>query len=155
MIFIILKFMITESLLFSTGMAIARLLMTLLLPFLDLSALPLQLYTFLETSVVTLSLLPHFIAFFSEGEIPGTPSTLATTFIAFGKLAQRAFLTLLIISFLRVFDYCFFVQSWIWHLLWVLWGSWSCTYRWWLQILQQLRYHLLFENRNVHVAQGS
>ncbi|KAG6582559.1 putative protein S-acyltransferase 14, partial [Cucurbita argyrosperma subsp. argyrosperma] len=41
------------------------------------------LYTFLETSVVTLSLLPHFIAFFSEGEIPGTPSTLATTFIAF------------------------------------------------------------------------
>lgn len=111
MIFIILKFMITESLLFSTGMAIARLLMTLLLPFLDLSALPLQLYTFLETSVVTLSLLPHFIAFFSEGEIPGTPSTLATTFIAFGKLAQRAFLTLLIISFLRVFDYCFFVQS--------------------------------------------
>uniref|UniRef100_A0A9I9CNI2 Palmitoyltransferase n=1 Tax=Cucumis melo TaxID=3656 RepID=A0A9I9CNI2_CUCME len=42
-----------------------------------------SLYTFLETSVVTLSLLPHFIAFFSEGEIPGTPSTLATTFIAF------------------------------------------------------------------------
>ncbi|KAL3649464.1 putative protein S-acyltransferase 14 [Castilleja foliolosa] len=40
-------------------------------------------YTFLETSLVTLSLLPHFIAFFSEGEIPGTPGTLATTFLAF------------------------------------------------------------------------
>ncbi|KAL1548694.1 putative protein S-acyltransferase 14 [Salvia divinorum] len=40
-------------------------------------------YTFLETSVVTLSLLPHFIAFFSDGEIPGTPGTLATTFLAF------------------------------------------------------------------------
>nr|XP_043622371.1 probable protein S-acyltransferase 14 [Erigeron canadensis] len=40
-------------------------------------------YTFLETTVVTLALLPHFIAFFSEGEIPGSPSTLATTFLAF------------------------------------------------------------------------
>ncbi|CAK9154512.1 unnamed protein product [Ilex paraguariensis] len=40
-------------------------------------------YTFLETSLVTLSLLPHFIAFFSDGEIPGTPGTLATTFLAF------------------------------------------------------------------------
>ncbi|KAG6431022.1 hypothetical protein SASPL_109097 [Salvia splendens] len=40
-------------------------------------------YTFLETSVVTLSLLTHFIQFFSDGEIPGTPGTLATTFLAF------------------------------------------------------------------------
>ncbi|KAL6004829.1 putative protein S-acyltransferase 14 [Asimina triloba] len=40
-------------------------------------------YTFLETSLVTLSLLPHFIAFFSDTEIPGTPGTLATTFLAF------------------------------------------------------------------------
>ncbi|KAL4562797.1 hypothetical protein LXL04_026828 [Taraxacum kok-saghyz] len=40
-------------------------------------------YTFLETTVVTLALLPHFIAFFSDGEIPGSPSTLATTFLAF------------------------------------------------------------------------
>ena len=45
-----------------------------------------QFYTFLETSLVTLSLLPHFIAFFSDGEIPGTPGTLATTFLAFGKI---------------------------------------------------------------------
>lgn len=44
-----------------------------------------QFYTFLETTLVTLSLLPHFIAFFSDGEIPGTPGTLATTFLAFGK----------------------------------------------------------------------
>ncbi|GAB2271997.1 Probable protein S-acyltransferase 14 [Dionaea muscipula] len=40
-------------------------------------------YTFLETSLVTVSLLPQFIAFFSDGEIPGSPSTLATTFLAF------------------------------------------------------------------------
>lgn len=40
-------------------------------------------YTFLETTLVTLALLPHFIAFFSDGEIPGSPSTLATTFLAF------------------------------------------------------------------------
>ena len=44
-----------------------------------------QFYTFLETSLVTLSLLPHFIAFFGDGEIPGAPGTLATTFLAFGK----------------------------------------------------------------------
>ncbi|XP_077245135.1 putative protein S-acyltransferase 14 [Tasmannia lanceolata] len=40
-------------------------------------------YTFLETTLATLSLLPDFIAFFSDGEIPGTPGTLATTFLAF------------------------------------------------------------------------
>ncbi|CAA2957540.1 probable S-acyltransferase 14 [Olea europaea subsp. europaea] len=40
-------------------------------------------YTFLETTLVTLSLLQHFIAFFSDKEIPGTPGTLATTFLAF------------------------------------------------------------------------
>ncbi|XP_026401323.1 probable protein S-acyltransferase 14 [Papaver somniferum] len=40
-------------------------------------------YTFLETAMVTLSLLPSFIAFFSDGEIPGTPGTLATTFLSF------------------------------------------------------------------------
>jgi hypothetical protein len=28
--------------------------------------------------------MPHFIAFFSDEEIPGTPGTLATTFLAFG-----------------------------------------------------------------------
>ncbi|KAL3616549.1 putative protein S-acyltransferase 14 [Castilleja foliolosa] len=40
-------------------------------------------YTFLETSLVTLSLLPQFIAFFSDAEIPGTPGSLASTFLAF------------------------------------------------------------------------
>ncbi|XP_073286791.1 probable protein S-acyltransferase 14 [Primulina huaijiensis] len=40
-------------------------------------------YTFLETTLVTLSLLPDFVAFFGEGEVPGTPGTLATTFLAF------------------------------------------------------------------------
>ncbi|XXG67354.1 hypothetical protein AAC387_Pa06g0721 [Persea americana] len=41
------------------------------------------IYTFLETTLVTLSLLPHFIAFFNDEEIPGTPGSLASTFLAF------------------------------------------------------------------------
>ena len=53
-----------------------------------------QLYTFLETTLVTLSLLPHFIAFFNDEEIPGTPGSLASTFLAFGKQS------LLIIGFI-------------------------------------------------------
>ncbi|MQM06402.1 hypothetical protein Taro_039224 [Colocasia esculenta] len=40
-------------------------------------------YTFLETVLVTLALLPHFIAFFSDSVIPGSPGTLATTFLSF------------------------------------------------------------------------
>ncbi|KAL9234387.1 hypothetical protein vseg_009266 [Gypsophila vaccaria] len=40
-------------------------------------------YTFLETTLVTVSLLPKFIAFFDDGEIPGSPSSLATTFLSF------------------------------------------------------------------------
>ncbi|KAJ8465037.1 hypothetical protein OPV22_027589 [Ensete ventricosum] len=40
-------------------------------------------YTFLETTLVTVSLFPHFIAFFKDVEIPGTPGTLAATFITF------------------------------------------------------------------------
>eukprot|EP00268_Persea_americana_P021821 TRINITY_DN2171_c0_g2_i3.p1 TRINITY_DN2171_c0_g2~~TRINITY_DN2171_c0_g2_i3.p1 ORF type:complete len:229 (-),score=28.23 TRINITY_DN2171_c0_g2_i3:71-757(-) len=42
------------------------------------------IYTFLETTLVTLSLLPHFIAFFNDEEIPGTPRSLVSTFLAFG-----------------------------------------------------------------------
>ncbi|KAJ8767621.1 hypothetical protein K2173_018179 [Erythroxylum novogranatense] len=40
-------------------------------------------YTFLETTLVTLSLLPLFIAFFTDGEVSGTPGTLIATFITF------------------------------------------------------------------------
>ncbi|EFJ04865.1 hypothetical protein SELMODRAFT_449300 [Selaginella moellendorffii] len=41
-------------------------------------------YTFLETSLVSLSLLPHFIAFFTDADDePALPGTLATTFLAF------------------------------------------------------------------------
>ncbi|GFP95009.1 probable protein s-acyltransferase 14 [Phtheirospermum japonicum] len=40
-------------------------------------------YAFLETCLVTLSLLPQFITFFGDGEISGTPGNLATTFLAF------------------------------------------------------------------------
>ncbi|GAB4846636.1 Probable protein S-acyltransferase 14 [Ancistrocladus abbreviatus] len=40
-------------------------------------------YTFLETSLVAIALLPQFIAFFSDLEISGTPSTIAITFLAF------------------------------------------------------------------------
>lgn len=38
---------------------------------------------------MTASLLPHFIAFFSDGEIPGTPGSLATTFLAFGRISEH------------------------------------------------------------------
>ncbi|KAJ7548267.1 hypothetical protein O6H91_07G005100 [Diphasiastrum complanatum] len=41
-------------------------------------------YTFLETTLVALSLLPHFIAFFSDVEDnASTPGSLATTFLGF------------------------------------------------------------------------
>uniref|UniRef100_A0A0R0F2S0 S-acyltransferase n=2 Tax=Glycine subgen. Soja TaxID=1462606 RepID=A0A0R0F2S0_SOYBN len=40
-------------------------------------------YTLLETTIVTISLLPHFKTFFTDEEIPGTPGTLATTFLTF------------------------------------------------------------------------
>ncbi|GLJ46560.1 hypothetical protein SUGI_0981180 [Cryptomeria japonica] len=40
-------------------------------------------YTFLETTLVSLALLPRFVAFFSEEEIAGSPGSLATTFLGF------------------------------------------------------------------------
>ncbi|URE07829.1 hypothetical protein MUK42_20576 [Musa troglodytarum] len=40
-------------------------------------------YTFLETTLVILSLFPHFTAFFKDVEIPATPGKLATTFLTF------------------------------------------------------------------------
>lgn len=51
-------------------------------------------YAFLEAALVTLSLLPHFIAFFSDGVVPGSPGMLATTFLAF-VLNLAFFLSLL------------------------------------------------------------
>ncbi|OEL20425.1 putative protein S-acyltransferase 14 [Dichanthelium oligosanthes] len=59
-------------------------------------------YTFLETSLVTLSLLPHFIAFFSDVEIPGTPGALATTFLTF--VLNLAF-TLSVLGFMIMHAY--------------------------------------------------
>ena len=44
-----------------------------------------QFYTFLETTLVTLSLLRYFVGFFTDGEIIGAPGTLAATFITFSK----------------------------------------------------------------------
>ncbi|XP_061348251.1 probable protein S-acyltransferase 14 isoform X2 [Gastrolobium bilobum] len=40
-------------------------------------------YTFLETTLVTLSLLPYFMAFFTDEEISGPSTNLAVSFIAF------------------------------------------------------------------------
>ncbi|KAI4338819.1 hypothetical protein MLD38_023832 [Melastoma candidum] len=40
-------------------------------------------YTFLETTLVTLSLLPNFLGFFTDQEIHISPASLATTFMAF------------------------------------------------------------------------
>lgn len=101
----------------------------------------LQFYTFFETSLVTMALLPHFIAFFSDGEIPGTPGTLATTFLAFGKCCfdwssdQVNFC-----DYVQMYDYVILSQFWIWHLHWASWGFWSCTYLWFQLIPLPLRY---------------
>ncbi|KAE9614192.1 hypothetical protein Lal_00016753 [Lupinus albus] len=40
-------------------------------------------YTFLSTALVTLSLLPYFMAFFADEEISGSPTNLAVSFVAF------------------------------------------------------------------------
>ncbi|KAK6935255.1 Palmitoyltransferase, DHHC domain, partial [Dillenia turbinata] len=40
-------------------------------------------YTFLETALVSLSLLPNFVVLFTDGEISGTPGALVATFITF------------------------------------------------------------------------
>lgn len=52
----------------------------------------LQFYTFLETSLVTLSLLPYFMAFFTDEEISGPPTKLAVSFVAFGEFLKGGFL---------------------------------------------------------------
>lgn len=51
----------------------------------------LQFYTFLETTLVTVSLLPIFIALFTDDEIPESPGNLAASFITFGKFQNRTF----------------------------------------------------------------
>lgn len=61
------------------------------LVFISFGKIFLQFYTFLETSLVTVSLLPEFISFFSDGEIIGTPGSLATTFLAFGRILKHNF----------------------------------------------------------------
>ena len=58
-----------------------------------------QFYTFLETTLVTLSLLPYFLAFFSDGDITGTPGSLAAIFITFSKCIIENF-----VHQLRYFD---------------------------------------------------
>lgn len=67
-----------------------------------------QFYTFLETTLVTLSLLPHFIMFFSDEEIPGSPSSLATTFLAFGKIYYHylCWMTCVAIALLVFYSQC-------------------------------------------------
>lgn len=49
-----------------------------------------QFYTFLETAVVAISLLPVFLVFFSDGDgdITVSPGSLAATFVAFGKFKR-------------------------------------------------------------------
>ncbi|KAH1155612.1 hypothetical protein AAZX31_18G201300 [Glycine max] len=56
-------------------------------------------YTLLETTIVTISLLPHFKTFFTDEEIPGTPGTLATTFLTFAAVLNLAF-SLSVLGFL-------------------------------------------------------
>lgn len=47
-----------------------------------------QFYTFLETTVVAISLLPVFLVFFTDGDgdITVSPGSLAASFVAFGEL---------------------------------------------------------------------
>lgn len=51
----------------------------------------LQFYTFLETTLVTLSLFKYFMAFFTEEEVIGTLGTVAASFITFGKFLDGQF----------------------------------------------------------------
>ena len=62
-----------------------------------------QFYTFLLTTLVTLSLLRLFIAFFTNGVIDGTPGTLVATFVTFGKLEGNLYVMSMLISCLYPF----------------------------------------------------
>lgn len=46
-----------------------------------------QFYTFLETTVVAISLFPVFLVFFTDGDsdVTVSPGSLAATFVAFGE----------------------------------------------------------------------
>ncbi|CAA7044635.1 unnamed protein product [Microthlaspi erraticum] len=75
-------------------------------------------YTFLETTLVTLVLMPHFIAFFSDEEIPGTPGTLATTFLAFDHTFfdyDNSFEFGICFERDGVLDYAHFLGGWQYH----------------------------------------
>jgi palmitoyltransferase len=67
-----------------------------------------QFYTFLVTTLVTLSLLPQFLAFFTVGEKNGTPETLVATFVTFGKLDENLYIVSIFISFLFPFPFPYF-----------------------------------------------
>jgi palmitoyltransferase len=67
-----------------------------------------QFYTFLVTTLVTLSLLPQFLAFFTVGEKIGTPETLVATFVTFGKLDENLYIVSIFISFLFPFPFPYF-----------------------------------------------
>ncbi|KAB5564405.1 hypothetical protein DKX38_004459 [Salix brachista] len=65
-------------------------------------------YTFLLTTLVTLSLLRLFIAFFTDGVIDGTPGTLVATFVTFGKLEGNLYVMSTLISCLYPFLFSYF-----------------------------------------------
>lgn len=68
------------SLKYHLGMSLA----IILTPYLHVK---MQFYTFLETMVVAISLLPVFLVFFSDGDddVTVSPGSLAATFVAFGE----------------------------------------------------------------------
>jgi palmitoyltransferase len=50
-----------------------------------------QLYTFLETTLVTAALLPQFIVFLSDADVEVVhPGILATIFLAFGLHSESS-----------------------------------------------------------------
>ncbi|KAL5560538.1 hypothetical protein UlMin_036749 [Ulmus minor] len=64
-------------------------------------------YTFLETTIVTLSLLLYFVEFFTDDEIPGSsPDNLVATFITF------IFAILLVLNFPLKIGYKFILTFW-------------------------------------------
>lgn len=50
-----------------------------------------QFYTFLATAHVTLSLVPVFMKFFDDGDLPGDTGMLAASFVTFSKFQMSNF----------------------------------------------------------------
>ena len=68
-----------------------------------------QFYTFLETTVVAISLFPVFLVFFTDGDsdVTVSPGSLAATFVAFGEFKDTH--TYVYLNIFIFFCVCFLV----------------------------------------------